>query len=377
MTRVSSAYFAVLQDEENLAYADASKMAYQEQLEQSEEYLEVGLKTTTDVYTARASYDSAVARYITTKAQLANDRENLRVITGKYYAHLSTLRDDFPLVKPKPANIDKWVSTAQAQNWNIKANQYNADTTRAMVKQQYAGHLPTVTLQGTMDRQYQQNINGYPGTVDQRKGPNTQTDRGFALNMTLPLFEGGSVVAQTNQAIYNYKIAQQQLEQTVRSTLGTTRQSYMNVVAGISQLTADKEAIKSNISSLDGMETSYHVGAETLVNVLNQQQKLFEAQTQYAQDRYAYVNNLLALKQAAGTLSFDDLRALNAWLTDVSTVKKPQRIRREVQKPVSEKKVAKKVLVEVKQKKHSTKVTVATASKKKNIKLSVNNKKKA
>jgi outer membrane protein len=338
MTRVSYAYFAVLQDEENLTYAEASKIAYKEQLDQAQQYMDVGLKTVTDVYTARASYDSAVAKYITTKAQLANDRENLRVITGKYYPHLSTLSNNFPLVTPKPALIDAWVDKAQAQNWTIKANQFSVENARAIVKQQYAGHLPTVTLDGTLDRQYQQNINGYPGTIDERKGPNTQTDRGIAINMNLPIFEGGSVVALTNQAIYSYKVAQQQLEQIVRTTLGTTRQSYMNVIAGISQLTADKEAIQSNISSLQGMETSYHVGTETLVNVLNQQQKLFQAQTQYATDRYAFVNNVLALKQAAGTLSFDDLRAINAWLDDTSIAKRPQHIRPVVVMPLTEKK---------------------------------------
>ena len=64
------------------------------------------------------------------------------------------------------------------------------------------------------------------------------------------------------------------------------------------------------------MEESYKVGTQTLVDVLNQQQNLYKAQTQYATDRYAFVNNILALKQAAGTLSFDDLCAINAWLTD-------------------------------------------------------------
>ena len=64
------------------------------------------------------------------------------------------------------------------------------------------------------------------------------------------------------------------------------------------------------------MEASYKAGTETMVNVLNQQQKLFESQTEYATDRYAFVNNMLLLKQAAGTLSFDDLHALNNWLSE-------------------------------------------------------------
>jgi outer membrane protein len=80
-----------------------------------------------------------------------------------------------------------------------------------------------------------------------------------------------------------------------------------------------RATVKSSKSSLKGMQASYNVGVETLVNVLNQQQKLFDAQKQYAIDRYAFINHFLSLKQAAGTLSFNDLYAINKWLRDTVT----------------------------------------------------------
>ena len=315
MIRVSSAYFAVLKDEDNLSYSEASKLAYAKQLEQVKQQYNVGLKTITDVYTAQASYDSAVATYITAQNVLDNDRENLRVITGKYYPKLAKLSEAFPLITPSPANIDKWVDTAQQQNWTIKASQYNVDNVRQTIRQQFAGHLPTVSLTGTLSRAYTNDINGYQ-SINEPAGPGTTTSRGIAVNINVPIFAGGGVVAQTNQATYNYQVAEQQLEQSIRSTINTTRQSYLGVMSGISQVKADKETIQSSISSLEGMEASYRVGTETLVDVLNQQQKVYEAQTEYATDRYAYVNSILTLKQAAGTLSVDDLRAINAWLLE-------------------------------------------------------------
>lgn len=313
MIRVSNAYFNVLKDEDNLSYADASKLAFAEQLDQAKQQYNVGLKTITDVYTAEAAYDSSVAAYIAAQTTLANDRENLRVITGRYYADLAMLSEKFPLISPAPTNVEAWVNKSLEQNWSIKAAQYSTDSFRQTIRTQFAGHLPTVQLQASMDRQYGQNINGY-NTFSVRNGPGTQTDRSVGLNISVPIFSGGAVNAQTNQAIYNFQSSQQQLEQTIRNTMNTTRQSYLNVISGISQINADKQAIKSNISSLQGMEASYRVGTETIVDVLNQQQKLFQAQTQYATDRYAFVNNILLLKQAAGTLSFNDLRAINEWL---------------------------------------------------------------
>lgn len=316
MIRVSKAYFAVLLDEDNLSFTNASKLAYKEQLEQVQQQFQVGLKTITDVYTAQASYDSAVANYIAAETKLTNDRENLRVITGRYYEHLAPLSENFPLITPSPDDVETWVHTALQQNWSIKAAQYTLSSARQNIRAQFGGHLPTVELQGTMDRQYWDNINGYQQALNERRGPSTQTDRAVMVNMSLPIFSGGNTTALTNQATYQYEVTQQQLEQTQRNTVNQTRQSYYGVISGISQIKADRQAIKSTVSSLRGMEESYRVGAELLVNVLNQQQKVFEAQTKYATDRYTYVNNFLLLKLAAGTLGFNDLRAVNIWLRE-------------------------------------------------------------
>jgi outer membrane protein len=313
MLRVANAYFTILKDQDNLLYSNASKLAYKEQLSQVKQQYQVGLKTLTEVYTAQASYETAVANDIEAETQLANDQENLRIITGKRYSHLAALKEAMPLIAPSPNDIEAWVVVAQKQNWNIKAAQYAVDVARAFVKQQFAAHLPTVNIEGSINRLYNNDINRY-NSFNQLNGPGTQTIKTVGFDIQLPLFAGGGVVAQTNQAAYQYQIAQQQLEQTLRMTLSATRQNYLGVLSGISQIKADKQSIKSNQSSVAGMEANYQVGTETLVNVLNQRQKLFQAQTQYAADRYAYINSILALKQAAGTLSVEDLRALNCLL---------------------------------------------------------------
>ncbi|HSW70280.1 MAG TPA: TolC family outer membrane protein [Gammaproteobacteria bacterium] len=313
MIRVSGAYFNILKDQDNLIYIQSTKTAYAKQLDQITQQYRVGLKTITDVYTARASYETSVANTIAAEAQLATDKENLRAITGQLYPALLRLRDDFPLITPQPANIEDWVTTAGKQNWSVKSAQYQAESYRDIIKQQFAGHLPSVNIQAGYEADY---FAASGNTIFQTNGASNTHTSTASLNFNIPIFEGGLVVAETDQAKYNYQTALQQLEFQLRSTLTQTRQNYLNVVAGISKIAADKQSIKSNISSLSGMQAGYRVGTEILVNVLNQQQNVFEAQEQYAADRYAYVNNLLALKQAAGTLSEADLAAINMWLSD-------------------------------------------------------------
>ncbi len=314
MTRVAKAYFAILSDEEKISYREASQRAYKEQLDQVQEQFKVGLKTQTDVYTAKASYDISTANLIAANTALAVDKENLRVITGIYYHDLAALRNDFPLITPKPEQPEIWVNRAIRQNWSIKAQQYNVESARQVIHEQYAGHLPTVNVQAGISRQYLGNLNGYT-TFSDRNGPGTTTEKSFAINVNMPLFAGGGVVAATKQAGFQFCSQQEQLEKVTRDVVNYTRQSYLNIVQGIAQISADREAIKSARSSLEGLEASYNVGTETLVDVLDERQKLLEAQVNYANDRYNFVNNILALKEAAGTLSFGDLLALNRWLT--------------------------------------------------------------
>lgn len=325
MIRTASAYFTVLKDEDNVRYNLANKKAYEKQLDQIRQQYKVGLKTITDVYTAQASYDLASAGYISAQTILSNDKENLRVITGVLYPSLSSLSEKFPLITPQPNNVDAWVHRSLEQNWSIIAARFANRVAYENIKQQNAGHYPTLNVQGSYNMSYDNSFAGGSFTSDS-SGVVTTSAGNFAplpthsnegivsLNLGVPIFQGGQVVAQTQQARFNYRAATEKLEQAIRNTENTARQSYLGIISGIEQIKADREAIKSTVSSLEGLQEGYRVGTQTLVDVLTQQQKVFQAQTQYATDRYAYVNNLLALKQATGTLCQDDLRAINAWL---------------------------------------------------------------
>lgn len=323
MMRVAAAYFAVLRDEDTLVYNEANKKAYAKQLDQINEEFKVGLKTITDVYTARASFDTASAIYIAAQTALANDKENLRAITGTLYTSVLPLSEKFPLISPQPANVEQWVSTAARQNWKIRAAEFANQVARDNIKRQYAGHLPTVNLEGTYNVGYNNSVgaaaaNSYMSATSLAVSSSHYTNSSVSLNIGVPIFQGGLVTAETNKAKYNYQVTTQQLEQILRSTLSMTRQSYLGIIAGIQQLNADKQAIKSIKSSLSGLEAGYEVGTQTLVDVLNQQQRVFQIQSQYATDRYNYIINLLTLKNAAGTLAQEDLAAINAWLEERS-----------------------------------------------------------
>lgn len=316
IVRVSHAYFAILRAEDNVYYAKTVTLTYAAVLDQTKELRKSGLKTMADVYAAQAAHAEAVATHIEAQTILANANENLHVITGATYPHLSALRSDLPLTRPTPRHIDQWVATALQQNWRIKAAQYALASARQTMRQQSASHLPTINLEASLSRQP---ANAIDQTLAAPADSRLATEKIIGLNVSLPLFAGGSAVAQTNQANYHYQISQQRLEQTVRHTMMLTRQSYLSIITAINQVTADRQLLQALMFALKGVELGYQLGTKTIIDVLKQRQQMAHAKMQYAADSYAFLNYLFALKQAAGTLSFADLSTVNAWLIPSSS----------------------------------------------------------
>ena len=101
-----------------------------------------------------------------------------------------------------------------------------------------------------------------------------------------------------------------------------TRNLFRTVITDVVRVRAGEKSIQSSKAALDATQTGYEVGTRNIVDVLQAQQRLYASQFSYADSRYAYVTDLLRLKQAAGALIAQDLTELNAFLSATDTVKK-------------------------------------------------------
>jgi len=305
MIRVAQAYFNVLSAEDGLEFARSEKGAIKRQLEQAQKRFDVGMVAITDVHEAKAAYDSAAAREIAAKNAVSAAEEALREITNRYTENLAKLGDKMPLVSPDPANLDSWTKTALKQNLQLLAAGYAADEARQSIDLQRAGNYPTLDVVAQRNSSYSGGGLFPAGTRD--------TDS-INLQLSMNLYQGGLTRLRTKQYNYLYNQAREQQEVQRRATLRQTRDAYRGVLTGISQVEALKQAVVSNQSALDATEAGFEVGTRTIVDVLLAQSNLFGAKRNYAQSRYDYILNTLKLKQAAGTLSLDDLAQINSWM---------------------------------------------------------------
>ena len=106
-------------------------------------------------------------------------------------------------------------------------------------------------------------------------------------------------------------------ERQRRATQRLARDAFRGVLSGISRVNALQQAVRSAESALEAIEAGFQVGTRTSVDVLNAQRELFSARRDFSSARYAYILNVLQLKQAAGTLAPEDLAEIDAWLRRV------------------------------------------------------------
>lgn len=304
--RTTKAYFEVLQAEDNLHITQAQKKLLARQLDEAKQRFEVGLNTITDVYNAQAAYDKIVAQEITDQNEVNNKYEALRAITGQRYTLIAALNKKIPLIPPNPADIEKWVKAAEAQNLTLKASRFSMDAAREFIKVRAAGHLPTIDASGGYSR-----TNGSSSIAN---APGTNEGTNLGLTLKVPLYQGGMVNSQTRQAQYDFQTAAADMEINHQKVLAGTRQYYTSVLADISRIAADRIAVKSARSAYESNLAAYQVGTKTNVDVLSAQKELFDAQRKFAADQYTYLIDTIMLKQFAGTLNEADLLMINTWL---------------------------------------------------------------
>lgn len=301
--RVAQRYFEVLAAEDNLTFAHAEKQAIEQQLQQTQQRFRVGLSAITDVHEAQARYDQAISQEIAADNLLAITREAIRELTGAATARITPLQEQTPLLAPEPANLDEWVKAAMAHNLALLASEKTMDIAADDINRIRAGHYPTLDLIG--ERSTRDTSGSNVTDVDETS---------LTVQLNIPLYQGGLVSSQTREAAARHLQNKELYEQQRRTTERQTRSSYLSMIANISQVTALKQTLKSSQTALSATQTGFEVGTRTLVDVLNSQRELYRAQRDYAKSRYDYIVETLKLKQAAGSLSDEDLLQIAKWV---------------------------------------------------------------
>ena len=308
--RVTHAYFEVLRANDNLEFSIAEKATIKRQLQQTKKRFSIGTIAITDVEEAQAKFDIADTAEIRARNNVYNAKENLRTITNIYPNNLSILNvDSFSTTTPLPANIDSWQQIAENKSLSIIIQKVSSDIAKENINIAQAGHLPTLDLNGQIGRSKSD------FTRSRFSFDNIYlNNHSLGLTLTVPIYSGGKTSSLVRQAQKNYIAAAQSLERVHRNVVRNIRDAYHNVNTSISAIKSLQQALVSTKTALKATETGFKVGTRTIVDVLNSTKNLYDAKRNLSSTRYNYIESVLALKQASGTISELDIKEINQGL---------------------------------------------------------------
>ena len=313
LLRTAELYFGVLRAIDNLNAAISEEKAIKKQLDQAQQRFEVGLSAITGVQEAQLAFDLSKAARISTEGNLFSAREALNALIGREIFSLNELGDDLNVSSPYPNSKEEWVELALKNNYQLKASYLRKDAAKNNARNAASNHLPKIDIVGSGSDSETNQFN-YEGFEINGQGipiPAVTGRRNYAIQMSVPIFQGGAVSSRRKQAYSQYNQADENSLFTERRVIQEVRSQFSNVATLVANVTAQKQAVISATSALEATQVGYKVGTRNVVDLLQAEKNLYSAEKNLANAKYDYILANLRLALAAGTISPSNIVDIN------------------------------------------------------------------
>ena len=296
-TDAVAAYMDVIRDRAIVELNQNQIRVLTTNLEATRDRFEIGDVTRTDVAQSESRLSLQRAQLANAESRLSASEETYRRIVGRAPGSLAAP----PPLPPLPASAEEAVRIAIVQNPDVIATVRQAEAAGLDVRTVRADRLPTVS--GVVSGDYVNALGGTEGTGIPRAG--TQTSVGVSARV--PLYQGGLPSARIRQA---QAIESQLLEQTIgteRAVVAATRSAYAAFQASQRAIQSNEVAVSAASLALEGARAERSVGTRTVLDVLNAEQELLNAQVQLVTARRDQYVAGFQLLNAMGQAEADDL----------------------------------------------------------------------
>ncbi len=295
-TEAVAAYMDVIRDRAIVELNQNQVKVLGTNLDASRDRFQIGDVTRTDVAQSEARQALARSALETARGRLTSSEENYRRVIGEHPGELAPP----PPLPPLPATADQASQIALINNPDLIAITRQSEAARYDVRVAQAARLPTVS--GVASGNYVNTITGDTGGA-----PRAGTSTSIGVQTRIPLYQGGLPAARIAQS---QALEGQTLEQRVateRAVIATTRSAFATYRAAQDAIASNQVAVKANELALEGARAENGVGTRTILEVLNAEQELLNAQVQLVSARRdAYVAGFQLLN-AMGQAQADDL----------------------------------------------------------------------
>ncbi len=241
---------------------------------------EIGDLTRTDVAQSQSRLAISRSGLETAEASLAGSRERYIQLVGKAPAAL----EPPPPLTGIPATAEDAVAISLESNPDLIAARTRSKAAGFDSAGAGAGRLPRVSVFAGADRtDYLGSLGG--GALNQ-----VSSGAQVGVRASIPIFSGGLPAAQQRQARARESATLENEIAAEREVIATVRSAYTQWQAAGAVILSSQTAVDAASLSLEGVRAENSVGNRTILDILNAEQELLNAQVQLVTARRnAYV----------------------------------------------------------------------------------------
>jgi len=283
-SQVVAAYMDVILNEAVVGLNSNNVNVLNVNLQSTQDQFQIGQLTRTDVAQSQSRLALAQGDLRTSQSNLIAARERYIQLVGKAPVDLQAP----PPLPGLPGTVVVALDEAKKNNPDLISAQEAADAAGFDTKAAGASRLPRVSLfvnGGATDYLGSAGSSLIPGAVK-----NFTTTATAGAQLTLPLYQGGKPAAQERQAQDRESQALEQVVATERSVVQQVRAAYAAWQASNEIIASTQTAVSAAELSLEGTRAEQTVGTRQILDILNAEQELLQAQVQLVTARRnAYV----------------------------------------------------------------------------------------
>ncbi|MBW4043711.1 MAG: TolC family outer membrane protein [Acidobacteria bacterium] len=296
---VTQTYFSVLQAQANERVAEQQVELLKSIDQQTRTSLKVGTGDIITVDEVQAQLDASKADLIGARNAVIVAKSQLERLT---HAPVGMLKDVTTLQAngPEPNDFTPWLAAALKNQPLLQQAQANLDVSQQQVQFAKRAYWPTLTLSGIGQHAV--------GTLFPTLAINQV---GGSLNLSIPIYEGGSTRAAIHQAEALSRVSHANLMNLQDQIKLDTQTAFVDLQNSVAQFHATQQAVASAKVSLEGTRKGYEIGSRSIIDLLTATTAYASAQRNYYLALYTQLVARTQLKAAAGVLTPADIDALN------------------------------------------------------------------
>ena len=260
-----TSYMDVVRDQSIVELNRNNEQVLRRQLEAANDRFRVGEITKTDVAQAESRLARATSDRVFSEGNLISSRATFARVVGQMPATL----DASPAIPQLPTSEDEAMRTADALHPDIQTTIFAEQAARHDIDTAFGALLPTLSLEGNLSKSKE---------VQTEELEITSTN--VLARLTVPLYQAGSeysLVRQRKETASQRRIEIDDQRRAVRQSVTRSWEGYNTARA---RIVANEEQARAARIALDGVQQEATVGSRTVLDVLDAEQELLNANVQ-------------------------------------------------------------------------------------------------